>query len=285
MVCRLRVPFILISVLLVILCGCGPQISKTRPICPGSGLVSESLSRLEQQEDDTLSFRANGQCRLDYFEKGKAKRESFSIKLWIDGPSRIRFWGDVLFNSKGIDLGSNEEEFWFGLKPKELGNSYYWGRWSEQSGVRGLVIDPKLLLEALGVVQINDEAGWTLSNEGPWDILTQRDASDAIIKRVYIYSCDYRVSKIEYFDDKNEVAIVAELEYRKKFRGISAANFIRITTGSGEEELKFSITLNSMKPFEFDEKKQKVFFVRKGPKGFKNEYRIVDGKAYKEQVE
>lgn len=275
--------FILISVFLVILCGCGPQISKTRPICPGSDSVSEALSRLELQKEEILSFMANGQCRLDYFEKAKAKRENFPVKFWVDGPTRIRFWGDVLFNSRGIDLGSNEEEFWFGLKPKELGNSYYWGRWSEQGGVRGLVIDPKLLLETLGVVRIKDEAGWILSNEGPYDILTQRDARNVMIRRIYIYSCDYRVSKIEYFDDKHEVAVVAELEYKKKFRGISTANFIRITTGSDEQELKFSITLNSIKPFEFDQEKQKVYFGRKEPKGFKNEYRIVNGKAYKEQ--
>ena len=57
--------------------------------------------------------------------------------------------------AKAVILGSNEEEFWLALRPKEI-SSYYIGRWQDVRDFEGLVMSPRVVLEAVG---IRDRAG------------------------------------------------------------------------------------------------------------------------------
>jgi len=174
-------------------------------------------------------------------------------------------------------LGSNEQEFWLAIKPKEV-STYHWGLWSEQNSSESLMINPKTVLEALGVVALGGDEDWSLSNEGPFDVLTQRNNRGGIVKKVYIYSCDYQVFKIEYFNEDEQIVAVAELyKYKEVSKGCFVPSVIRIITHAqkGRKD-SLTMTLKSVKPYKFDEKKQRIYFEPPKSKGFKHIYRIIN---------
>ncbi len=246
----------------LILGGCAPQIKKPIQICPGKTSVSEALRSVSQ---NTTPLKANGQCLLRYYADGKKHKENFPVKVWGNPPAEIYLQGDLAFDPRAIVLGSNENEFWLIMKPKEI-SSYWWGKWSEQNSFGKLNIEPKILLEALGIAQGDSEGDWSLSNEEAFDVLTKRNGQGAIIKKIYVNCCDYLVRKIEYFNANGETEVVTELEYKRSFKGFSIPNIIKIATyREDEKECSLRITLRSVKTYNFTKKKQNVFFTRPVP--------------------
>ncbi|MHC4888117.1 MAG: hypothetical protein ACYTEO_01485 [Planctomycetota bacterium] len=258
--------------------GCAPDLKHPTRVCPGKRSASQSLDSLRLTSERVLSLKATGRCVARVYVEDKKYHESFPITLWVNPPAQIRLHGDVFLNPRGIVLGSNEREFWLAIKPKEI-STYHWGLWSEQDSSQSVIINPKTLLEALGIVPPGSDESWALSNEGAFDVLTKRNDQGRIVKKVYIYSCDYRVSKIEYFNVDGEVMVIAELyKYREISEGCFVPRVIKIITYAQEgREDSVIINLNSVKPYEFDKKKQDIYFNRRKPKGFKHVYRIIDG--------
>ena len=169
-----------------ILAGCTPKIQKPTEICPGKQSVGAALTALQENARNMVPFRANGDCFLEYYPEGKTKpsKESLIIEqLWVEPPFNIYFQGDKHLIPRAMILGSNEREFWLAIRPKEI-SRYYWGRWSEQEATEGPMINPRTLLEALGIGEINSAQDWSLSNKGPYDILTKRERG-AITKKIY----------------------------------------------------------------------------------------------------
>ncbi len=275
----IRVKLIILLLMFASFIGCAPPSAMPKRICPGKQSVTDALHILSSQAEKIKSFKANGQCFARFYDdNGKRKKEEFTIKLWLNPESELRLFGDIAFNARGLDIGSNKDEFWVGAKPKEIGNSFYFGLWSEQKEQTLLMLGPKLLLEALGIVDYSQQQDWSLSNEKGFDILTKKDGTK-VIKKVYISTCDYRAVKIEYFDDKDKPAAVLELaKYTTFFDDIVMPAELRITiTGSEDKDDIFRIVLKKLKPFEFTEDKRAVFFSRpEQPKGFKHVYKIVN---------
>jgi len=263
---------------IVILTGCAPELKHLTRICPGKQSLSQSLDSLRLTSESIASLKATGRCNARFYVEDKKHRESFPITLWLNPPGQMRLHGDLFLNRRGIVLGSNEREFWLAMKPREI-SSYHWGLWSEQGSSGGLMISPKTVLEALGIVAIGGDESWSLSNEGPFDVLTQRNREGKITKKIYIYSCHYQTSKIEYYNTDGEVAIVADLyKYKEISEGFYAPRVIRLTTYAQDgRKDTFRFTLKSIKPYKFDREKQDIYFKRRPPKGFKHVYRIIDG--------
>jgi hypothetical protein len=263
---------------ILIFAGCAPQIQKPVRVCPGKESIAESLSLLRLRLENTVPLKANGQCLLQYYAEGKKpEKENFPVKLWVNPPVELYMQGDVAFDPKGIVLGSNEDEFWLAIKLKEI-SCYWWGRWSERSYPEKLMISPRLVLEALGVMAAGDEENWSLSNEGAFDILTKQEGSIKT-KKIYINTCDYLVRRIEYFDNEGRAAIIMELDKYKKVSGDffvpGTIKIINCTDGS--EENSAQITLSSVKSTNFTDNQRRRLFVRPQPQGFKHIYKIVDG--------
>ncbi len=267
-----------IAAVILVLAGCAPELTVPTRICPGKQFLAQSLESLRSRSENAVPLRANGQCLLQYYSEGKKHKENFPVKLWVNPPAQIRLHGDFFLNPRGIVLGSNEREFWLAIKPREI-STYHWGLWSEQNSSQSIIINPKTLLEALGVVPPGSDGSWSLSPEGVFDVLTKRNDQGRIIKKVYIYSCDYRVFKIEYFNVDGEVMAIAELyKYKEMSEGFFVPRVIKIITYTQEgREDSVIITLKSVKPDKFDKKKQDDYFNRRKPKGFKRVYRIIDG--------
>jgi len=255
--------------------GCGPKVQRPMRVCPGAESAAAAISIQRQHFEKAVPFRANGQCLLNYYdEQDKRRGENFPIKLWGEPPGQFYLQGDVAFDPKGIVLGSNQREFWLSMKPKEI-SSYVWGRWSRRSCFEELAINPTLLLEALGIIELDTDGDWSLSNRGAFDVLTKRRAG-GIVKKVYIYNCDHLVRKIEYCNADGEVLVVTELA---KYKAVSEAfwvpsviNIIRHRQLDRSDSV--SIKLNSIKPVSLTEKQQSRLFTRPEPAGFKHIYRL-----------
>jgi len=275
-----------VSSVILVFAGCTSEIRKPKKICPGKDSVVEALAALQSHSQNVVPLRANGQCRLEYYIEGKEKlqRENFNVRLWVNPPVELYLQGDKALVPKAIILGSNEQEFWLSLRPKEI-STHWWGNWPEQDLSEGLVINPRTLLESLGIGEAETQRGWSLSNEGPYDIIAKRE-QDVVIKKIYVFSCDYRVRQIEFFNRDGKAIALAELDkYKEVSDGFFIPSLIKVTTyaqETGETSLSITLDLKSIKPAKITEPRRKALFKLPQPRGFTNVYRIVNGKWFKQ---
>ena len=258
--------------------GCAPETQTPTSIHPGKETAGELLSLLSSRSENMTPLKASGHCFLQYYtEEGKLKKENFPVKLWANPPVELYIQGDVAFNPKGITIGSNKNEFWIAMKPKKI-NSYWWGEWSEGNRLERLMVNPKLILEAIGISATEDIKNWSLSHDKGFDILTKQNGKIKI-KKIFIDRYDYLIKKVEYFDFNGEVAIVMVLdEYKEAVSGFSIPSFVKITNYvEGSEKNWVQITLGSVKSTDLTEKQQQLLFTRPEPKGFENIYQIIGG--------
>ena len=273
------IPYIAAAIL--ILAGCAPEIRRPMEICPGKKSAAEALAALQSHSQNMVPMQAKGQCLLQYFDADKKKhKERLAVRVLVNPPLEIYLQGDKALIPKAIVLGSNEREFWLSLRPKEI-STHWWGKWSEQDFSEGIVINPRTLLEALGIEQVDMEQDWSLSNEGAFDILTKQEQG-VTIKKIYIYSCDYRVRRIEFFDRNGRTAACAELEkYKEVSEGFFVPASIEVATyaqDNAEDSLGITLDLKSIKPAEITKQRRNLLLSHRLPRGLKTIYRVIDGK-------
>jgi len=271
---------ILIVTAIVVLAGCTPQIQKPTKVCPGKPSVDDALDALQAQSQSAVPLKAHGNSILEFYVEGKKKprREILDVKLRVNPPAEIYLQGDKSIMAKAFMLGSDEEKFWLTIRPKEI-SVHIWGMWSEQDSAGGPVINPRNMLEALGISQIDTEGDWSLSNEGAYDILTKKEQG-VTTRKLHIYCCDYRVRVIEVFDSEGRAAATAELDrYKEISDGFFVPSLIKIKTLPRDEtEKPFTITVNltSIQPHE---KWPGLLFERPSRlRGIKTIYRMENGK-------
>ena len=259
-----------------ILSGCGGT-KKPLRICPGKSNVTEALAALQSQSENMIPLFTNkGKFSIEIYDKDELRKQHLKIRiLLIKPPSEIYMQAAAGVVEKAMVLGSNEREFWLEVKPQL--SSYWWGNWSQQSSNAGLLINPKTLLDALGIAQIDTNANWSLSNEGPYDILT-KTSQGVVNKKIYIYCCDYRVRKIEYFDNFGKPLALVKLD---KYNEVSPGFFIPFSIAINsmskniEDTLNIDIALNSVKAATDKQIKYKI--VRPKPEGLDHIYQVIDG--------
>jgi len=276
--------FILFCAAILILAGCAEQIRQPTRICPGKKTADEALSALGSHSAKAVPLKAIGQCRLEYYTKGKLQKENFWVKLWLNPPSEIYLQGDVAFDPRGLILGSNKDEFWLAIRLKEI-SSYWLDRWTETGSVDGLLLDPRVVLEAFGVIAVDtDEIGlenWSLSKEGAFDVLTRRSDRAGIIKKIFIYNCDYSVRKIQYLDIDEKSELVVELDkYKQVVEGFFAPSIIKISSHGENMEgpTTVFVSMTSIISMSFNAKQRNVLFNPPEPTGFKHFFVNIDGK-------
>ncbi len=264
--------------------GCAEQIKKPLRVCPGKETVPDALSTLRLHFQNAVPLKANGQCLLEYLAEGKRRKENFPVQIWLNPPAGIYMQGDVAFNPRGIILGSNENEFWLAIRLKEI-DSCWLGSWEQSNYVDGLIIDPRIVLEALGVIAVDvDETGaqnWSLSKEGAFDVLTGSDYKTGIIKKIYIDNCDYSVRKIQYFYMSGKCELTAELDRYKyvteKFFVPGRIKIVRY--GENPKDVTIiAVNLSSVKSVLLSAKQHEFLFNQPNEKGFKHVFVNVDGR-------
>ncbi len=279
---RLSVFFLIAAVAMV---GCAPQISKPVRHCPGKTSAEQALATLQDSASKLRPFVAYGSGRVSYYtdKKDKPRNEKIpTIKLWFDPPGNLRFWGEVAFNPRGLDVGSNEQEFWFAAKPKEIGNVYIWGLWSQQTDAAGMLLSPAVLQQALGVIDTPSDQIWSLSNVQSSDVLALLDQEGRVSRKVYIENCDYRIGRIEYFGDKQELVAVLRLgDYRDVDGMFVPASIEMESPGDDGTADTFEISLKSIKPAD---KIKDTVFKRPDTKGFEEVRQIIKGRTVRTDV-
>lgn len=282
----LRLSCVLTGLGLMLAAGCAAPGQKQLPICPGQANVAAALSALTARGERAVALWASGPCRLDYYDqdKGKYERHKISLQLWLDPPSELYIQGSIGVDNKAVTVGSNDEEFWLALRPKEI-STYYWGRWDQAGNIEGLIINPRLVLEAFGII-VRPDAGtdsglWSLANEGPYDILTLRYATGGVREKLYVYACDYLVHKIEYFNPDGKIIATAEFEdYMPLVDGFDVPRRIRVTTVSPDDQAdSIDVRFSSWKAKELTPRAKEVYFNR-NPEDvdrFEHVYRYEDG--------
>lgn len=262
---------------MLLIAGCGPVVTGPVRTCPPMGSAGEATAVLAERAGRAVPLRANGQCLLRYYVEGKEHRENFAVKLWVNPPGEIYLQGDIAFDATGIVLGSNDEEFWFWIKPKQV-SRYWYGKWSQAGGAGEMIINPSLALEAFGMA---DTGGgrWSLSSENDCDVLTKTNKRGVILKRIHISRCGYLVSEIEYFDDGGDLSARAEFDkYVDVGDGFFVPRMIKMVTAAkdgGQDSAR--LTLDSVRPVLLNEKQRQRLFVRPQPQGFEHVYQIIDG--------
>ena len=266
--------------LVLFFAGCAAQPMRN---CPGKTAADEAIAVLKSRREKATPIRATGQCLLRYHAEGKVRKENFPVKLWVNPPDEIYLQGDIAFDATGLVFGSNADEFWFWLKPKEV-SSYWSGVWSQAGIWNGLAFTPVIALEAFGSVDIR-QGDWTLNREGNLDLLTLRNDRGVILQKIYIEPCDYVVTKMERFDESGDIYLKAEFaDYEKTAEGFLTPSRIKIVAVSkkgGEDSA--DISLSSVKPTELLAQQRELLFVRPLPRGFDHIYRVIDGKAVEQK--
>jgi hypothetical protein len=271
---------------IVVLGGCvtQPQKPKLR-VCPGKATAAEALQTLTARAQYAVPVWANGRAVLTYHvpDKRKPERHSLVIELRFDPPARILLQGSVTAVPKAVILGSNEEGFWLALRPKEI-SSYYIGRWQDVRDFEGLVMSPRVVLEAVGIVNLPgtepNPALWKLENKGPYDILTQRDESGRPVRRLYVYACDYTVHKIEYFDRRGKVVAVAQLRgyktVEKAFAVPTQINVVSARPDGRKDSAVMELSSVWTKPFN-EKQRERLFQPPRDVDRYEHIYRYEDG--------
>lgn len=265
--------------------GCAGPLKKPAAPCPGKKTADEAIAALKAQHQKFMPVRATGQCLLRYHQDDKDHKENFPVKIWTSSPEEIYLQGDVAFDAAGLVLGTNSDEFWFWLKPKEI-SSYWWGKWSQAGEFQRFPISPAVCLEAFGAVSIPASAGhltvgdWSLTH-GRFDILWLHNEQGELVKRIYIEPCDYLVSKIEYFDSSGKIAVSADFsDYKKVADGFFVPASIKITAHADDGSVNSAqISLASVNLARLNDRQRQRMFVRPKPKGFEHVYLIIDGSA------
>jgi len=266
----------------IFIAGCAAPGRPRLPICRGKASVEEALATLTAHAQRAAPFKANGQILLTYHEpdSGKEKRHNIPMQLWFNPPREVYIQGTIAVDPKAVIIGSNEDSFWLALRPTEM-SAFYIGDWSQVRSVEGLMMSPRVVLEAFGIIVDGEPnaGGWSLKNEGPYDILTKRNEAGRMVERVYVYACDYLVRKIEYFDQKQKVAATAQLgDYRPLTGSFQVPTRVLVTTtGPAKRTDSIDITLNSPKGMEFAERVRKAIFNPPKAEGFERVYALVDG--------
>jgi hypothetical protein len=262
--------------------------AEQKEAAPAAAVMTDKwiLKNLEERSSRAVPLKANGQCEMLFYVKSKPHKENFPVQLWVNPPSEIYMQGDVAFNAKGVVLGSNTEEFWFALQPKEI-SSCWWGLWSQQSSLGTMMINPHVVLEGMGIMKIDSEEQWTFGQEDSYRVLTRQD--EGRTKRIYVNRHDGRIRRMEYVGTEGEAVTVAELDKYTKlaedFYVPTQVKIIRRLTSDKAGFVSITLKISSVKATGFTEEQKQFLFQRRPMQGFKHIYRIIDSKVVEQQQE
>jgi hypothetical protein len=267
----------------ILLAGCAAPGRARLPVCPGKANAGEALAALSSHAGQAVPFRANGQILVTYHapDGGKEKRHNLPMTLWFDPPWQTYIQGSIAVDPKAVVIGSNRQNFWLALRPEEV-SSLYIGDWSQGRDVEGLMMSPRVILEAFGIVTANEpnEGRWSLKNEGTFDVLTECNEAGRLLKRIHVYACDYTIHKIEYFDEQEKEIAVAELDgYKPLTEGFQVPTRVHATVvGPDKRRDSLDIKVSSTRPMEFSPRQRAVIFTPPKPEDFKHVYTLEDGR-------
>ncbi len=233
-------------------------------VVPGKDTFLDAARVLQSRVDGFEPTQLTGTCSLDYpDEDGKWRRTSpFTMKLWLEPPHNLHVQIIAAPGPEGkIFLGANQQAFWLSIKPEI--NTYWFGRWDDVSGVTDLDLNPRVVLESLGMIQFALDESWALENQKRMDVLTCTDtASGKLVKRFYVATKTYHLTQIEYYDELGDLAVAVELKRYKVLDGKNSVPTGICVSRYARDELQGRVTfaLTDGVPRQFTEKHRARMF-------------------------
>ncbi len=252
----------------------GPEIE----LLKGKPDIAAAVAAINAHRQFVKPIQSGGNCLIEWFDDdGKPQSEKPTIQLRLVPPDHLFFKGDIIVG-EAIRFGTNAEEFWFRIKPKEV-SSYWWGKRATARACGGQgQLGPESLLEALGVVEI--DYTWTLSSRPGYDILTLQGDAELPVKRIHVDWRDYLIRKIEHFDESGKTSVVVNMskytDGTGELAGIVVPTRIIIAyLNMPNGGLLTDIKLRDLKPFHPTEAKMKgKLFALPPTRGFENIYEL-----------
>ncbi|MBW8036613.1 MAG: hypothetical protein FVQ79_13555 [Planctomycetes bacterium] len=264
--------------LVLMLSGCGvtPVIDEPRTIVIGKSSIAEAGAALDEYRLRMVPIWASGQLFYKEFVGGKRKEHlKFNpANLRFIPDRRMYFGANLVIGGEAIRLGSNDEEFWLRMRPKEV-DRYWSGNWKQLENCREqLLLSPKVMLEALGVISV--DSSWRIVNQPGIDVLVKYDGVGLPLKKIYVRTSDYLIDKIEYYGKGILVAVEVKLSgYKKIADNVSVPGNIMITSfDEGAVQSTMEVRFKRIKRFEPSAKQLRVLFKPADSKGIENVYRL-----------
>ena len=128
-------------------------------------------------------------------------------------------------------------------------STYYWGRWDRPLDDRLLPFNPKLVLEAIGVMDMGDAEAWRLEEQGDAFTLTQTVSESRFIKQIHVERKALRIKRIAYLDENRTPLVVADLTgHRVIAKAFAVPTVIRITAfDAGEKAAWITLKLKTFR--------------------------------------
>ena len=207
------------------------------------------------------------------------------MKLWLEPPYNLCLQSTAVSGPEGkIFLGTNQEEFWLSIKPEI--NTYWYGRWNDMPDVTDLDMNPRVVLESMGLIEFASHETWQLENKRGTDILTCTDTtSSRVIKRLFVATKRYQLAKIIYYDELGSPAVVVDLDRYKVLDGRNTVpTGIRVTRyagGTAEGRVTFDLRQGVLR--QFTEKTRARMFQPVTPTGYDQVIHVTQFGSIREQ--
>jgi len=198
--------FIFNILYLIFVTGCVQQ----KRSCPAFADASEAQKILADYAASVKSFRATGNCSLNYFnEKGEKFSQAFPIRLWYIDSTKFCIYGDVVFNPKGVCFAVSDGIYWVYAKPMGV---YETGAVNGGSG--NIFSNPALLVDFLRAEDSECEK-IALAKNG----IVCRGGQ----KKIFVDMCVGAANKIVYVGQNSKPVLVIDAE---KYEKVKDGNFL-----------------------------------------------------------
>lgn len=207
-----------------------------------AAVINANSDRVQQLQTDEASIRAEGLPALQ-------------ANLAFQRPRNFRMTAELFqFTGREIDIGSNEELFWFWLQRNDP-PAVFFARHDvyQQSPVRHLLpVEPHWLIDALGLVRLEPN----LVHEGPimvqpdrFEIHTRIPAAQGELRRVLQVNAEYGwIEQQTLYDTQGRVIAAASAANHRFYpnEGVTLPHQIQIQMAPGQpNELKFELVIRS----------------------------------------
>lgn len=206
------------TLLLLILClitstGCLPTWLRRTPTTPPPPVVYDRMPTMQEivqfTNDHSLRVRqlqAEG-ATISYKAPPLSVAIPLRAKLSFDLPRRVRLTADLGMGGDLVDVGSNDEFFWFWAKPADPSSIFY-ARYDDypRSAIgRRIPFDPSWIADALGLVYLDPnsrlDGPFPANQAGRFDVRTWIDTPAGNLQRVITFDQRFGYVHSQYLYD------------------------------------------------------------------------------------
>ncbi|HOP78798.1 MAG: hypothetical protein WBH86_14575 [Thermogutta sp.] len=236
-------------VLLALLAGCrnfpSPQESYVGPQLPPNPTFEQIASFINTNSTQIRTVVA------DQASLSSPGFPTLRSQILFERPWRLRIRGETSLSGLELDVGSNDELFWFWVKRNEP-PAFYFCRYSDydnpaSTARRVVPIDPRWLIEAVGITELDVNA----PHEGPvplaggrLEIRTQRPTPDGIMTKVTVVDAQYGLILAQYLYDPQGRLVASAVSYdhrREPVTGLVLARTVEINVPASGMVLRLNL--------------------------------------------